>query len=98
VSEWQLREYTVQEGHLDDFVADWTAGVLPLRHQFGFSVRAWAIPEESRFVWVVGYDGPEGLEAADRAYYASPERVALQRDPARWLTERRHAGAVQVAP
>jgi len=97
MTEWQLREYVVQPGHMDEFVAEWTSGVLPLRERFGFTVLAWSVPEQSRFVWLVGYDGSEGLDAADRAYYASPERLALAPDPARWLTDRRHVPAVGVA-
>ena len=97
MTEWQLREYTVQAGHLDEFVAEWTNGVLLLRKQFGFTVLAWSVPEQSRFVWLVGYDGPGTLEAADARYYAAPERVALAPDPARWLTERRHVPAVGIA-
>lgn len=95
--EWQLRDYAIREGHLDDFVADWTATVLPLRKRFGFEVVAWSVPDESRFVWLLGYDGPEGLEAADTAYYASPERAALSPDPVRWLQDRRHARAIPHA-
>lgn len=97
MTEWQLRDYRVREGHLDEFVAEWTAGVLPLRKRFGFTVVAWAVPEASRFVWLIGYDGFEGLEAADTAYYASPERLALTPDPARWLVERRHFAAAAKA-
>jgi len=91
MAEWQLRDYTIQEGRLDDFVSAWTAGVLPLRRRFGFEIRAWKVLEDSRFVWVVRYDGPGTYEEADRAYYASPERRAVDPDPSQWIAEQRVA-------
>jgi hypothetical protein len=81
----QLRIYDIQPGRLDDFVAAWTAGVAPLRARFGFGVRGWVAADEDRFVWLVTYDGPEGFEAADEAYYASAERETLDPDPAQWI-------------
>ena len=44
--------------------------------------------EASRFVWIVGYDGD--IRAANDAYYASPERAAMDPDPARLIVETRH--------
>jgi hypothetical protein len=89
MAEWQLRDYTIQDGHFDDFLAAWTAGVLPLRRRFGFEIQAWSVPEDSRFVWVVRYDGPGTYEEADRAYYASPERAAVDPNPAQWVADQR---------
>jgi hypothetical protein len=37
----------------------------------------------NRFVWILGFDGPEGWEAADAAYYASEERLAIAPEPTR---------------
>ncbi len=82
----QLRMYKAKEGELDAFIAEWRAGVVPLRRRFGFRVEgAWAIREKNEFVWIISYDGPDGFEARDAAYYASPERRALTPDPARHL-------------
>ena len=39
------------------------------------------------FVWVIANDGSRTFEEADAAYYASPERVALDPDPARHLVD-----------
>jgi hypothetical protein len=85
--ESQLRIYRIANGHLADFVAEWRAGVLPLRERFGFRIEAWTDLAESTFVWTVRYAGSGSLEDADRAYYASPERAALQPDPARWIVD-----------
>ena len=38
VMEFQLREYTIADGRLDDFIAEWREHVLPLRLSLGFSV------------------------------------------------------------
>ena len=85
---FQLREYTIEEGRLDDFVGEWRELVLPLRVSMGFSVLGpWIERGASRFVWIVGYDGD--IEAADAAYYASGERAAMRSDPARLVVEAR---------
>lgn len=81
----QLRIYGIELGRLDDFVAAWTAGVLPLRRRFGFEATAWMVPGEDTFVWLLSYAGPSTFAEADALYYASPERAALQPDPAEWI-------------
>jgi hypothetical protein len=48
-------------------------------------VGPWVDPEESRFVWVLGYDGD--IREADAEYYRSEERGAMNPDPARLITE-----------
>ncbi len=84
----QLRMYVAKEGHLDEFVREWRAGVVPLRQKFGFKVEgAWTIPAKNEFIWIISYNGPDGFEARDAAYYASPERKALAPDPARHLAQ-----------
>ena len=83
---FQLREYSIEEGRLDDFVSEWRELVLPLRVSMGFNVLGpWIEREASRFVWIVGYDGD--LEAANAAYYDSAERGAMSPDPARLVVE-----------
>ncbi len=82
----QLRMYRAKPGELDAFIEEWKARVVPLRRQFGFTVDgAWSIPDKEEFIWIISYDGAEGFEARDAAYYASPERQALRPDPARHL-------------
>lgn len=82
----QLRDYRIKAGELDRFAELWTKSVRPLRTKRGFVVEsAWKIPTEDRFVWIVSYDGPDGWEAANRAYYESPERKAMRPDPASFI-------------
>jgi hypothetical protein len=84
----QLRRYRVADGRLRDWLEEWGVRVRPLREAHGFKVLgAWAVEETDEFVWVISYDGPGTFEEADAAYYASPERVALDPDPARHLVE-----------
>lgn len=87
----QLRIYRVQAGRLDDFVSGWAAGVAPLREHFGFRVEgAWAAVDKDTFCWLISCEGDETAFAeADARYYASPERAALDPDPARLLAETR---------
>ena len=83
---FQLRVYRIEEGSLDGFVREWRELILPLRRKLGFSVVGpWVSAEESRFVWVVGYDGD--IREADARYYRSEERGAMNPDPARLIVE-----------
>ena len=79
----QLRMYTIKEGKMAEWVDGWTRGVLPLRRKFGFRVDgAWVVPEGNRFIWILSYDGPDGFEARDSAYYVSSDRKSMKPDPA----------------
>jgi hypothetical protein len=72
----QLRIYQVKEGRMKDWVAMWRSEVLPVRRRFGFSVIGpWIVRDEDRFVWIVGHDN---FSEANAAFYASPERSALE--------------------
>jgi hypothetical protein len=85
-----LRIYTIKPGELEDWIEEWRTHVLPLRRRLGFEVLgAWVSEEESTFTWLLGYEGPDGLAAANAAYYDSPERAALDPDPARHIAEAR---------
>jgi hypothetical protein len=82
---FQLRMYRVRPSEMDEWIQEWREHVLPLRRAQGFSVIGpWVRREEDLFVWLVGH--PE-LEAANAAYYASPERRSLDPNPARHLAE-----------
>jgi hypothetical protein len=71
---------------MEDWLAEWSAHVLPLRRAFGFDVIGpWVNDDEDLFVWILGYDGEEGWARADAAYYDSAERKSLAPDPARHL-------------
>jgi hypothetical protein len=96
MSEPELRVYRIETGHLGDFVAAWTAGVEPLRRRFGFTSRAWAVPQQSLFIWLIAYHGKGTFEAADAAYYASPERASLDPDPRQWIAVNELGSAVPV--
>jgi hypothetical protein len=79
--EFELRVYRIEDGRLDDFVDEWRRLILPLRRRLGFSVVGpWINRDESRFVWLVGYDG--NIRDANERYYASDERAAMEPDPA----------------
>jgi hypothetical protein len=83
--------YTIEAGSMDAFVDAWQRGVVPLRRTFGFEVDgAWIDREENRFVWLLSSDDRDGFEAHDAAYYASPERAALDPDPAGLIVASEH--------
>ncbi len=81
---WQLRIYRIAPGAMDAFLDEWRASVRPLRESLGFEVLGPWVGEDDRFVWLIAHDD---LEAADASYYASPERAALDPDPARLIEE-----------
>ena len=94
----QLRDYRIRAGELDRFIEEWRTGVAPLRRARGFEIPgAWTIPDEDRFVWLLVHPGDwDAFEAADAAYYASPERASLDPDPARLIEKQRNARIVEV--
>jgi NIPSNAP protein len=80
--EIQLRDYRIKRGHMDDWVAGWESGVVPLREQEGFRiVGAWVDRLHDRFVWLVGYSGEDGFESAEARYHARPERLSQDPNP-----------------
>jgi hypothetical protein len=79
----QLRDYRVKPGEMSEWIDEWSAKIRPLRAKFGFRVvGAWAAADQDRFVWILAH---EEFEAADKRYYASAERRALEPDPARHI-------------
>ena len=80
---YQLRIYGVLPGHGEDFAREWAEVVVPLRRAHGFEVvGGWLTEDKDRFVWIVGHDD---FEAADAAYYDSPERTAIHPEPTRHI-------------
>lgn len=84
----QIRIFTINKGKMDVFLAAWQKGVYPLRIKSGFKIEgAWVIKEKNKFIWILSYDGPEGFEAKDSAYYASQARTTLKPDPAEYIAD-----------
>ncbi|WCB96627.1 hypothetical protein DSM104299_05392 [Baekduia alba] len=79
----QVRTYTIKPGAMEEFVALWRDHIVPARRAHGFAVLgAWNDPEDGTFVWAVGHAAPDGWGPAEQAYYDSPERQGLPRNPA----------------
>ena len=90
--EIQLREYRIRHGQMVEWVSRWKAQVVPLRAEAGFHViGAWVDASEDRFVWLLGYSGADGFQAADDRYYASQERRRLHPDPSALVEGARHS-------
>jgi hypothetical protein len=84
----QIRIFTINKGKMDVFVDAWQKGVYPLRTKSGFRIEgAWVVKEKNKFIWILSYDGPEGFEAKDSAYYASQARTTLKPDPADYIAD-----------
>ncbi|MGI8801291.1 MAG: NIPSNAP family containing protein [Solirubrobacteraceae bacterium] len=79
----QLRIYSIRPGLLVEFTEFWRSEIVPLRRRFGFEVEgAWSDSETSTFAWVVCH--PD-FAAGNAAYYASPDRAGLSRDPGEFI-------------
>jgi len=88
----QLRDYRIRHGQMDAWIAGWKSQVVPLREEAGFrSIGAWVDAQDDRFVWLIGYSGSEGFQAADHSYYASQKRRELQPEPSELIEEARQA-------
>ena len=96
----QLRDYRIAGGSLDAFVGEWRERIVPIRRGLGFTVDgAWTIEDESRFVWLLSYPGDwQAFDDADRAYHDSPQRRALDPNPARLIEQQRESRLVEVEP
>lgn len=63
---------------------------MPLRKKLGFKILdAFANKEESRFVWIVAWDGPGSLDEGEKRYFDSNERTAVNPNPARHVEKSR---------
>jgi hypothetical protein len=93
-----VRIYEVKEGAIEAWLSEWRDVVVPLRDRFGFRVTgAWVSADDRTFVWTLEYDGDD-LDAANEAYYNSPERASLDPDPARHLENVREVVGRRVHP
>jgi len=94
----QLRDYRIVEGSLDEFVEAWRTRLAPIRRELGFSIEgAWTVDDESRFLWLLAHPGDwDAFEEADRGYHASPQRAALDPNPARLIEDEAIARLTEV--
>jgi NIPSNAP len=85
---FQLREYTVKPGEMQEWLGEWRSKIVPLRERHGFEVLgAWTVDSTDQFIWIISYNGPKSWEDANDDYYSSPERKAMDPDPARHLAK-----------
>ncbi|MDA4117444.1 MAG: NIPSNAP family protein [Thaumarchaeota archaeon] len=86
-TQYQLREYQVKTGEMDEFIAEWHTVIYPLRLRFGFTVvGAWRVGDD-RFVWILKWEHPsKTFEEAEKAYYDSDERKGINPVPTRHLS------------
>jgi hypothetical protein len=94
----QLRIYTINKGALEQFVTEWREKLVPLREKHGFRVlEAYTLPSTNQFVWTMAFDGTDAdWESADKAYFASPERLSMQPDPGRLIARMENIFAARV--
>ena len=52
-----------------------------------WQLREYTVKPGEMTLWIIGYDGPKTWQQAEADYYGSPERKALDPDPARYLAQ-----------
>jgi hypothetical protein len=77
----QVRTYKIKPGDMEEFVALWRDHIVPARAAHGFQVLGAWNDDDGTFVWVVGHEAPDGWDAVEKAYYDSPERQGVPRNP-----------------
>lgn len=83
---YQLRDYTIKAGEMDQWIEEWRSKIVPLRGRFGFEVvGAWKSVDGGRFLWIIRQTGEGAWAEADSAYYNSSERKRIVPDPARHI-------------
>ena len=84
----QLRLYQLHPDRIDEFITLWKEQIVPARRAAGFKVQgAWVSRDEAGFVWVIGYRGRGTFEEADKRYYDSDARKAIDPAPGEFLRE-----------
>jgi NIPSNAP len=85
---WQLRTYRLEPEHMTPFLSLWREHIVPAREDLGFVVRGgWFDEDDGYFTWIVGHDAPNGWEAAEQSYYASPRRESFPHNPREFITD-----------
>ncbi|MEA2634274.1 MAG: hypothetical protein QOH92_1041 [Chloroflexota bacterium] len=86
----QLRMYTIKPGEMAAWLEEWERLIVPLRRRHGFEVVGAWTTEHDQFIWILRHAGARTWDDADAAYYGSPERTAMQPDPARHIAKSEH--------
>jgi hypothetical protein len=95
---FELRDYEVLPGRVDDWLSGWRAGVVPLRQQCGFEfVGAWLDRPGNRFVWILTHGGPEPFDAAEERYHSLAQRGALRPEPSSFVASARITRVVPIS-
>lgn len=82
----QLRLYQLDPDRVDEFLTLWREKIMPARKAAGFKIRgAWVNREQAGFVWVISYKGKGSFDDAEKRYYDSPARAAIDPPPADFL-------------
>ena len=97
--EFQIRRYKIVPGTMDEFIELFNTQLVPIRERYGFKLQSyWRLDETHEFMWIVSYEGPEGFEAADAAYYSSPERDQVSPHPLDFIEEVNTSMATRLGP
>ncbi len=84
--EYQLRIYSIRPGTMEEFVKGWRTHIVPVREQIGFKIlHAFVNEQKNEFIWLISWEGPEGIAAANDAYASSPARKVITWNPQQYI-------------
>jgi hypothetical protein len=82
----QLRLYQLDPDRIDEFITVWREQIVPARREAGFRVQgAWVSRREAGFAWVISYRGKGTFAEAEKRYYESDARAAVDPPPTDFL-------------
>ena len=74
----QLRIYTVNRGMMEPWVKLFTQQLIGIQENQGISIDAtWVTDDDSQFVWIRSFAGPEDVKAKEAAFNDSAEWKAI---------------------
>ena len=84
----QLRLYQLDPDRIDEFITLWREKIVPARRAAGFRVQgAWLSRTEAGFAWVISHRGKGSFEDAEKRYYESDARAAIDPPPTEFLRD-----------
>ena len=74
----QIRTYTINKGMMDSWLELFDKEIRPVHESLGIPIVAtYVSPDRTDFVWVRTFETAEEIPDKEKAYFASPGRMAL---------------------
>jgi hypothetical protein len=82
----QVRIYTIKEGMMDGWVKLFNEKLAPYQAKHGINlIGAWVNEGQNEFVWLRTFEDEADRDAKLKAYFESPERMAVGDEPKKYV-------------